>query len=770
MLGNFYWYSFPEIYMFPRSKNSLFSYQANLRGNETGIIAFNNYLPSFADYENQTDQSENCIMQDYKDKTVMTKLKEIDYRLYMDLWSSFIPKKNNDETISYHTVTSKKITLCFLNKLSENKYCIYHKNKEALKPDAEDYFHLLKVKIKVDSKETNKHIEIEYRNKEGILQKTSTEWMEIPVSDFNEKYMLELSVKVYDSTLNVPSSDKCSFDIITKLARNTFSSNTEQKISLQLHRHNQNMNGPEDNLFEHYRKNKNGNDHDFFVLPRKNQTDDHSLIMKRLQHLNNQVIARHKKINDTDFSFLDEDGKYSEMQGNALRKSIEVFKETKSTDYEKITSICPCHFEKYGPAENLTWFLSQNYLLHEDEVKKIIVDRNFLFGDDDKNKIYGIESLYQNIVVPFNEAIIEEAEKYVNFNQPWLSRPKNNPNYQRGNYVVRAEDEIQIFAHETENVFIKTIAGLTEGTMLPAGSEISFHNGADVHDYEEGPYRYDISSVQISNMFSKSFARKTAYVSLTRKQKARCNDKIHPENHGNYMNFDGVSDPRDIEALKAYGESYGVPYYISELPSTGGKDTAAIFENRLINLPDNWYSYNDNPKSKPSAPTNPEGKDLPGIGLDCSGFIMNCLLDTKVNHQSFFQERDRKRANGERARDMGRERSRKIDITKRSDTAHCLIQAGDLIYSTGHISFCAIEKNKNLVIEEIKSRYFTIIHNYGESNIFITKNIPNVKEGHFCRTLKGPFRHWGINLSNNQILDEPKGNQDANAGRIFLWY
>jgi hypothetical protein len=758
MVGNFYWYPFPELSIFPRSKNSLFSYHANLRGEETGLIAFNNSIPSFEDCP------EGVTIQDYKNITELTTLKNIDYRLYVDLWSA--------HTSKYHTETCKKITLCFLNNLDGDKYSIFHKTEESLKPEAEDYFHLIKVKIKVDSKDTNKHIAVEYRDKMGTLKRTASEWMEIPITDFNEKYMLELNIRVYDSTRNLPSAEKSTFEIITTLERNTFCSMKEQKLELTLYRHDNKMNCLDTNPLSYYRKNEKDEDHDFFVLPRTNQTDDHEKIIKRLQLLNNQVIARHKKLSDSDFSFLDEDGTYCDDLGKALKNSLQVFRETKAATYEQIKSLSPCNFAEYGQAKKLINYLSQNYSMSEDELKKIIVDRNFLFGEDDQNthydKLYGLESLYQNIIIPFNEGLIKEAEKYVNFNKAWLSRPKNNPHYQRGNFVVGAEDKIQVFTHETENVFLKTIPGLAEEKHLPIGTKINFHPGADIHDHEEGAYRYDISNLKMPNGHSKDFEKKTAYISLTRKQKMRCNDKAHPENYGNYTNIKNITDARDIAALNLYGKSYGVPYYMSDDEyHYGGKDVLSTFDHQLNSIPNNWYSYNET--QKPSAPRSSKGADVSGIGLDCSGLVMNCLLDTKIHDQSLFQEIGDIRSVGTQARKIGKYKARLINIDKESGPNHSIIQAGDLFYSTKHVSLCAITQRSYLSKMEKEEKYFSIIHNYGQSSISMASGA-SVSNGHFHRTLKGPFRHWNAVLTNNPIPDHADRGIDANAGRIYLWY
>ncbi len=140
---------------------------------------------------------------------------------------------------------------------------------------------------------------------------------------------------------------------------------------------------------------------------------------------------------------------------------------------------------------------------------------------------------------------------------------------------------------------------------------------------------------------------------------------------------------------------------------------------------------------------------------------MNCLFDTRVTEQALFTEVRNKRANGESASDMGSRRCRIIPLDKRSNQ-NTLIQAGDILYSTAHIALCAVGDDEYVTASHVTRdtadyRYFQIIHNYGDDHIHIDTG--DYTGGHFCRTLEGPFRHWGVHLGEN-----------SSAGRIYLWY
>ncbi len=66
---------------------------------------------------------------------------------------------------------------------------------------------------------------------------------------------------------------------------------------------------------------------------------------------------------------------------------------------------------------------------------------------------------------------------------------------------------------------------------------------------------------------------------------------------------------------------------------------------------------------------NETNADVLGIGLDCSGLVMNCLLDMTVANQALFQDIGKTPTTNryeESAADMGSRRCRIIPLDKRS--------------------------------------------------------------------------------------------------------
>ncbi|MDR2943080.1 MAG: hypothetical protein LBV17_10860 [Treponema sp.] len=290
----------------------------------------------------------------------------------------------------------------------------------------------------------------------------------------------------------------------------------------------------------------------------------------------------------------------------------------------------------------------------------------------------------------------------------------------------------------------------------------------------------------------------TWFVPLTYDIKKECKDnEDYPQNYCDYMVLPRRTrdNEKDWDALNYYKRHNGVPYYISDpnVSGWGGK----LKYNKFIGLNEtvlNWYSYRDDPLLKPNSPDKPKPNTIikKGIGLDCSGLIMNCLLDIRYNgnnntninyndNDRFFKgkseiDEDSYRDKGEDAYELGSKRSRLIPLDDTYKNGNdLLVQAGDLIYSQKtkddegrHIALCVIDLDEtpnldnHLTIDQKNDKYFNIIHNYGGTRIYT--NSDWFSDGFFCKTLKGPFRHWGV------ALDNEEGWPHSFVGRIYLWY
>lgn len=218
---------------------------------------------------------------------------------------------------------------------------------------------------------------------------------------------------------------------------------------------------------------------------------------------------------------------------------------------------------------------------------------------------------------------------------------------------------------------------------------------------------------------------------------------------------------RDRQAIIEYGTTNGVPYFWA------GKPTYQKLADAYSTLPSNWNEYSTGQKP------------FSEFGIDCSGLIMNCLLDVRhcgTDNESFFIDgptENSYRTWGENAQSMGNWRVKEIPLTIINEvgmaSAHTLIQSADLIYTNAHIALCAIDEDMYISKEQITPdrndfRFFNIIHNYGDSGIWTNNEAAEnlYVNGFFRKTLYGPFRHWGVDFGSN--------NNQAKAGRIFLWY
>ena len=738
----------PSCMLFPRSLNNLFEYQANQRGTLLGPVRYKDLFPSFLNH----DDGAITDIVNYETGKKDIKLKEIDTRIYLDLW-----RQNEGEGNQAITETKKKVTVGILKDDREGKYSVYDRyNKSRILETAIDA-----VSIKVDAKNSGKKTYIAtttngtvYSNKDDTSNPVI-----IPASCFNINYLLEIEVCIPDSTRSVPAESSGKIEVQAQLIIKGKAGSTT-KMTLELHRHRDSMNGSDKEPFEKFKK-KNGKDHDFFVLPRLNQETTHEKIIKRLQVLNNQVIARHAGISITQFKYVDEDGKYSDVLGKNIHNCISVFKDTKSgTEIDSLKTVFKYSFDNFSTVAKLSDSLAAEYGIPRETVGELIVDRNLLYGVTDNpniGQLLGLENLYVKVVEVFRDKLIRRAEEYVNFNQPWLGRPRFNAAYQRGVFTIPANTSMSLYNAESGGSAVET---------LVAGTKVSFYPAMDIYDLDDS-WRYKVKRSTAPNGQVKDYPEDTGarYIKLTFAQRGLCKDNEEKENKGNYIssdiNTDGLS-PRDIAAVSEYGKHYGVPYYMTNDEGkgnsyNGGKYKLSKFQNAFTAVPCSWYAYAAN--TKPNGPTNAPNENVKGIGLDCSGLAVNCLFETTTSDlvTKYFETKE-----DDFQRNAKQICSNRIRVFPKDKLE--LMQSADFMCSTNHIAICAIEKNAKLTLQEIQSRYFTIIHNYGKEYIWL-ENVGIYSKGFFYRTLKGPFRHWGAYL-----LNVPPDRENADGGRIYLWY
>ncbi|KAA6364480.1 MAG: hypothetical protein EZS28_039993, partial [Streblomastix strix] len=580
-------------------------------------IRLRNICPGYADYDESVNKQIPAI-DNYDTQLPAIKLKEIDFRVYVDLWLPAL----NDEESSTSTTVRKNITMCFLMNKSDRKYFFYKK-----KPGSghvvfdsngaeNEVFNSVTVELKITMNNTGKRI---YLSSGSGLLKISNEAdpeqpMIIQFNSFSEYCMHEFMVCVADSTKDIPSGDNALFEITATAKKNGYKQN-ETAIKLRLHRHGSDSNlqtkQDVDNPFDYYNR-QNKKDHDFFVIPRLNQDETQRAVLKRIQQYNNQIISRHEGVGD--FHFVREDVLNAVLAGKQIAKSISIFRKT-NIDIEKSgikTALLhgfnaqdnPEHYE-FGQTEGFTEFIAQSYNIKKLIADEIIFDRHFLFGEKENQvelkDVQGLENIYKKIVIMFREAILTEADRYVNFQCRWLARPRYNPNYKRGPLAVRSGMSIKVYNSEAGGsaIAIGTLGKndyCAANSDLPVGTVIEFVKGKDIYDRDDSVvHRYQVAAIRLNGTINVPKPDDVSwYVPLTHANKKLCNDRI-PQNFCNYIDMVEADkyNSKDKEALRFYSGHNGIPYYITDDEGFGKKDALGVFTERLMQSDSflNWYSY-----------------------------------------------------------------------------------------------------------------------------------------------------------------------------------
>lgn len=719
----------PKIHIFPCSRDSLCKENA-----ETRVLEFKDKLMGY---------KESNIEYAIQNK----KIKEIETRIYADLARE---ENGNEATVS------KFFSLGYLKK-KENEYFYYSEFSK----------HDHGIEIIAECSNSNIHCSLVWyddRNKSNITNKEDTRQpIKILPTGFTGK------VSIQNILLNIQFSKDAMINNqkITIKAKKEGTDKWSSTFDFLLYKNAQNE----------IKKFNFGNKpiEDFFVIPTATiPSANQRKIISELQKLNNQVLARNKKMG-TEFSFLSESGELDKEQKlvTNIRKSIKAFKTSAEnpadgcrsgtvilgTINNGIVSNYPYNFSNFGQDENLMEYLSREYIVDKETLQGIIVDKNYLFGNytrgNPENEIEGVKNLYDYVVVPFINGMMQHAESYLNFNRRWLSCPKYNNLYQRGVYTIPS-GKIKILYKKD---------GTTE--MLTEGTKIHFKSGADKYAFDKGEQKHRYEVIKIN---SESCAGE---VELTLEDKKNCDDSKFPQNYSNYVEIaKSVTNKNDKKALSIYKQSNGVPYYMNGMDSNNNKGARKLRADEILNWSEqekNWYSY----KKK---------TNTGDFGIDCSGFVSNCLTafcyENKEKHflnlNGYFQ-------NYVRATSIRDSLCREIPITENTKGLSYL-QKGDVVISSTHIAFSyEINLDAHLAMDKIvgtNKNYFTILQANGNSLVsnddnkdteasclYLTTPPNKYTEGFFLRILKGPFRHWGVVLEENSNM-----YKKARLGRIYLWY
>lgn len=704
----YYYYATPPLYFFPRSRNMLLEEEdKEIEGVKTKIekCELKNILKTYEDDKNYSLNNKYS--------------KKIESKIFLDLWHSY-----SDNT---YTVEKKCCLGLFKNIDGKNDFM----NKDAKFLCVELYCEV-----------SNEDLSVYLKNEINDNKEDNTKPLMINLNEYDD-HIRQFSIVIeYKDDISLPNNSK-----VTLKARYSGHKNYEKEIQLDLYRNTENS-------LEDFQQNSENKDTDFFVIPRFSPNNFQSKCLKELKVINNQVLARNAKMNNN-FNYLKEDGSLDNIEQlmhniysskaafktdpNNLEKGCRTGKRILgSSDKSEILCNYPYNFDNFGQAEDLIKYLAASYNILDNDLYRLIIDRNYLFGNyhngDSQDKIEGVQNLYDFVVTPFISSLIQNAESYLNFNRRWLTCPRYNTNYQRGNYTV---------PNGTTKQLIK-MDGSTE--LISAGSVIAFKQGPDLNAFDENGYsEYDITSI--------NGEPKNGKILLNLFEKQQCDDR-RDENYSDYaINDNNVTEELDELAINQIASSNGIPYYMNQLDSVNNADSTKLKTNELLSWNENkknWFLY----EKKPNTST---------FGIDCSGLVTNSLESFIYSNNIFhFTSKGSYFQNYVGCNKINSTFVRQISTPLIQSENNSIIKNGDCLICDSHVVLVDTDNN-NVSVDDYNNRKIQVIHNYygfngNQTEITLFSDNRKYTKGYWCRTLKGPYRHAGITTNSTSI------------GRFYLWY
>ncbi len=506
-------------------------------------------------------------------------------------------------------------------------------------------------------------------------------------------------------------------------------------------------------------------DFNIWVYPGESGEESEHNGIQRLKYICNQVISRHKGISD--FHFLTENGVYCEDMKGALASYLESFPQTENTGFypygDKLTTLgCNPLIEEY---------FSTEYGIPKDKIKGCFVDKRLLIGDEtgtELNKTDGLIDLYENVVKVFQRKFVERAKAYVDVSHSWFSNASQNPNYKMGTITLTSD--------RTTN----------DGKTLPAGTEVKVSyefnaikkgdDGAKEDDYsaklpfdDEGNPKAGEYQIEATLNGQKISSK----VSLSVEDLKTRVDVNHNENKGNYAKNIAGTGSEDFQ-------NWGMPY------GFGKKDTLETHMGRETidtgNLK-NRSEYKEN-NDKSIYPGDTETRRPKIFGIDCSGFVENCLKEITFgdSNKTKIVPFDNLKGQGDFYTGKTERISRTIPTTEERNER---IRIGDLFWNDGKNAHVAIaygkgdetneeaelssekETKDGATITFLDHKKIEIIHAYGNSYRLkadsyqvintVTKEYTDTIKACVAKTVKSPFQLWSTEIGNRNI------------GRVYLW-
>ena len=456
--------------------------------------------------------------------------------------------------------------------------------------------------------------------------------------------------------------------------------------------------------------------------------------VKRLQKLLNQVVARHKAANE--FQWLKVDGEYGSKVSKDVKAFLDHFKG--EFDYEK------GHFDaKIDDA--LKKYIKDEYGSHQDGN---VVDHDLLVGEkewaegESYTTVDGLLDIYNGVVRCFFGQMDDMAEAYsTDFNTFWLHRPSDKP------YNVGDETDDR-FLVKPKALRIRKTPGKKSTKKKEDDDKLELVGRGTTLEYEKekktvgGSIWYKVKTPSGKKGWCHS-----GFVMKVRDDKTKSE-----KNFGNY----GVN---------------GVAYTL------GAKDRPDDFATGLLNNTPGpadilcWEQY------VPLQPDKLPGRlgemkdalEQPGTGVDCSGFITNCIteakfgdgkriipetvtnikrLEPRLDNLAEFPDKwpydpegEILTAKGFRNKHTGRK------IPKHNEPKKQWLDKTDLIITSAHIAWVADES------PDISQKEFMVFNAHGKDEWYVEPH----DDKFIMKVIKMKFKCWGINLSTNKMF------------RLYFW-
>lgn len=509
-------------------------------------------------------------------------------------------------------------------------------------------------------------------------------------------------------------------------------------------------------------------DHIWVYQPDANHRTALNQGIKELQEIANEVVSRHRGVNN--YHFIPLDGIYSNQLRDALRQYLTTFTNIQpGADY-------PYDLRNINQLEALRNYIHDEYAPFDPNAaanRGCIVDRRLLIGDAwdlDPARIDGLWELERAVVERLKTQMTALAGVYLARGTFWLHRPIHRP-YQAGIQPAghpNAGQPRHVFRVTSNNVSVKTAANAGSPDLQnAAGNAVTVTAG----ELFLSPAAAGASWSQIQHPAGVGWVR-------TNQGRRVRDDQRHDVNHGIHGAVVGGID---------YNNGVAYSYGCKDLPDryTGrlAANPHALPTDGAGNLRRiaHWNEYADGHKvgrrraDGPAWPQSNQGSNRIGYhtGCDCSGFAQNCITqavlsnNTRIVPEAFMQQITFNRsdfplhaiASGSFVGNAAY--ARRIPAPA-NDAQRQWVRLGDLIAGGGHIVWVAENFPNNNARILNNGNTFEVYNEYGGDRYrpANSNNYAPVDNTRFLRkAIRMPYHYWR----------GTRGFNGVRIGKVFIW-